>query len=162
MAFFLYIRIMKHLILKLVLPLTLFSFVFVTKWAYVLPEDAPDDMLFGFPLPYRCSGWHTSLSEQYFLMEMTFDLLVYFIIWLALIYLVNRLIAVRPNRAIVAALWLVTVLSLVFPVLRALNPDNVFKTKRDFKYQEFDTGVHFMWDSETNPDYEKYFPEEKK
>ncbi|MCW4470851.1 hypothetical protein OGH69_17920 [Flavobacterium sp. MFBS3-15] len=153
---------MKHLILKLVLPLTLFSFVFVTKWAYVLPEDAPDDMLFGFPLPYRCSGWHTSLSEQYFLMEMAFDLLVYFIIWLAIIYLVNRLIAVRPNRAIVAALWLVTVLSLAFPVLRASNPDNVFKTKRDFKYEEVDTGVHFMWDSETNPDYEKYFPEEKR
>ncbi len=153
---------MKHLILKLVLPLTLFSFVFVTKWSYVLVEDGPDDMLFGFPLPYRCSGWHTSMSEQYFLMEMAFDLLVYFLFWLVLIYLLNRLFALMPNRAIVAALWVATVLSLVFPVFIASNPDNIFELKRDFKYKEVDTGVHFMWDSESNPDYYKYFPEEKR
>ncbi|MGQ3060278.1 hypothetical protein [Flavobacterium sp.] len=152
---------MKHLLLKLILPLSLFSFVFVTKWSYVIVEDGPDDMLFGFPLPYRCSGWHTSMSTQYFLMEMVFDFVVYFIAWLLFIALTNRIFTLRPNRAVVIAIWLVTVLSIGYPVFIATAFDNVFKTKRDLKYQEVDTGVHFMWDGESNPEYEKYFPEKK-
>lgn len=153
---------MKQLIFKLVLPLTLFSFVFITKWAYVLVEDGPDDMLFGFPLPYKCSGWHTSLSNQYFLLEMAFDFVVYFLVWLLIIYLTNRVLTLKPHTATVAIVWVIAFLSLGLPALEASNPDNVFKTKRDFKYQEVDTGVQFMWDSETNRDYEKYFPKEKK
>ncbi|AWH86213.1 hypothetical protein HYN59_14330 [Flavobacterium album] len=153
---------MKHLILKLVLPLTLFSFIFVTKWSYVQVEDGPDEMLHGFPLPYRCPGWHTSLSTQYFLTEMAFDLLVYFLFWLILIYLVNRFVLVlKPHKFTVIVLWFVTALTLCLPVLLATMPDNMFITKRDFNYEEIDTGVQFMWESESKPDYYKYFPEKQ-
>ncbi|WP_294821929.1 hypothetical protein [uncultured Flavobacterium sp.] len=118
---------MKHLILKLILPLTLFSFVLITKWAYVLPEDAPADMLFGFPLPYRCSGWHTSLSTQFFIAEMVFDLLVYFVFWLFLISFINRLVSLKPGRAIVVATWLIAVLSLCLPLIMPPNPTMYLK-----------------------------------
>lgn len=151
---------MKQLIFKLILPLTLFSFIFVTKWSYVKVEDGPDEVLHGFPLPYRCPGWHTSMSTQYFLTEMVFDLLVYFLFWLVLIYLVNRLLfTLKPHKFTVIVLWFVTGLTLCLPVLLATMPDNVFQAKRDFNYEEIDTGVQFMWDSESKSDYYNNFSE---
>ncbi|MEM6768710.1 MAG: hypothetical protein AAF655_27470, partial [Bacteroidota bacterium] len=61
---------MKQLIWRLVIPLTIISFFLVTKWWFVAVEDAPDSWMYGFPFPYLCEGWHTSLSLQVFLKEL--------------------------------------------------------------------------------------------
>ena len=61
---------MKRLILRLILPLTLILFAIITKWSYGVIVDGTDEFFYGFPLIYKCDGFHTSLSTQYFLIEM--------------------------------------------------------------------------------------------
>ena len=67
-------QIIRH-ILTLVLPLTIILFGTITKWRYVYVEDGPDDFLYGFPLAFICTGWHTSMSLQIFISEIIFDFL---------------------------------------------------------------------------------------
>ena len=62
----------------LILPLSIISLTIFTKWWYILPVDAPDSMMYGFPIPYSCNGWHTSLSYQIFIFEFIVDLLIHF------------------------------------------------------------------------------------
>ena len=139
---------MKQLTGKLVLPLTLISFVCITKWWYV-KVDAPDTVLYGFPLPYRCAGWHTSMSTQFFMAEMVFDLLVYFLFWFVLVYAIHRfLFRLMLPKIVVTALWLITGFTLFILVLMAVfMPDDLYYTTRHFDYELVDTGVHFIWDN---------------
>ena len=81
---------MKQLTWRLILPLTIISFGVFTKWWYVLPVDAPDTMMAGFPLAFVCDGWHTSMSLQIFAFELMFDFLIYFSFWFLLIIFINR------------------------------------------------------------------------
>jgi len=64
---------MAKLISSLVLPLTIIFFGAITKWRYVAVEDGPNEFLHGFPLPFMCRGWHTSLSLQIFVSELVFN-----------------------------------------------------------------------------------------
>ncbi|WP_234859378.1 hypothetical protein [Aquimarina aquimarini] len=47
---------MKKLIWKFILPITIISFTLFTKWWHVLVLDGPDEILTGFPFPYKCNG----------------------------------------------------------------------------------------------------------
>lgn len=85
---------MRDVSWRLVLPLTLISFVLWTKWwmVYTLPVDGPDIIMVGFPLTYAGDGWHTSMSLQIFFLEFSFDLLVYFLFWFAVIWVIDRFV----------------------------------------------------------------------
>src|SRR5678815_3945633 len=97
---------MKSLTLKIVVPLTIISFATFTKWWYTLPVDAPDTMFTGFPFPFVCDGWHTSLSLQIFVTEFIADLLTYFLFWFIVIFSVNRfVIKFKIHKAITIGLW---------------------------------------------------------
>lgn len=61
---------MKQLTLKLIIPLTVISFAIFTKWWYALPADAPDTMFHGFPFPFVCEGWHSSMTLQFLLQNL--------------------------------------------------------------------------------------------
>jgi len=65
---------MKKLIWKIVLPLTLILFSTITMWRFVLIVDGASEILTGFPLPYICPGWHTSLSYQILLNQSVDEL----------------------------------------------------------------------------------------
>ncbi|WP_222931286.1 hypothetical protein, partial [Xanthovirga aplysinae] len=83
---------MKKLIWELVLSLTVISFSIFTKWWYVLPTDALDTVMSGFPLIWISEGWHTSMSLQIFVKELIINLLIYFVFWFTIVYTINRLI----------------------------------------------------------------------
>ncbi len=92
---------MKKLAWKLVLPLTIISFVVFTKWWIVDVVDGPQETLIGFPFPYNCPGWHTSLSLQIFVWPLMIDLLVYYTFWLVLIFVINRYVReIRPSKSV--------------------------------------------------------------
>jgi hypothetical protein len=80
---------MKKNIIRLILPVTLILFTLFTKWWYVFP-DGPPVMAYGFPLIYKCPGFHTSLSMQYFVLEMIADLLFYFLICFILFIIIRK------------------------------------------------------------------------
>jgi hypothetical protein len=154
---------MKQLIWKLVLPLNIISFGIFTKWWYALPVDAPDTMFRGFPLAYSCPGWHTSMSLQIFLSELIFDLLIYFLFWLVVVFCADRfLIKIRTFRWVTNTLWSVTGIFMAIGVLFATYVEIVFYVRRPFDMEIMETGYEFIWQDTKRPDYYQYHPEERK
>ena len=147
------------------MPLTVISFTLFTKWWYVLPVDAPDTMMAGFPMPYVCDGWHTSLSLQIFVVELFVDLAAYFLLWFGLIYVINTfVIQIRLHFIVVITLLFVTGLFIVCLAFIASNRDNLFYLKRPFDIEVLETGYKYIWDGNTRPenfDFEKYEREKK-
>ena|SRR6478609_5197609 len=143
---------MKTLIWKLILPITLITFTLFTKWWYVLPEDAPDSMMLGFPIPYACTGWHTSMSLQIFLLEFLFDLFVYFIFWYLLVWLIRKYITpIKTNPIVTISLISVASLCTLLLLFIAYWPDNIIKLKRSFKFEVHQTGYKFIWEGSKRP-----------
>lgn len=148
---------MKNLLWKLVFPLTIISFASITKWWFVLPVDAPDTMMTGFPLPYVCPGWHTSMSLQIFMVELVIDLVVYFSFWLACVYGINRYLMQLRIHWLLATLNLsiagVIILAAVF--IGSME-NNLYFIKRPFDIEVLDTGYRFIWQNQKRPDYSDY------
>jgi hypothetical protein len=148
---------MKKLIWKLVLPLTLTSFVVFRKWWYVFPVDAPDSMMAGFPLPYVCDGWFTSMSNQFFVMELIIDLLIYFLFWLLLIFCINHFfVKIRVSKFLNIFLMIISALILSGCVFIVSMQENIFKVKRNFDVEVKEIGYNFIWQNTERPDVEKY------
>lgn len=146
-------RQMKSLTIKIVIPLTILSFATFTKWWYALPIDAPDTMFTGFPLPFVCNGWHTSLSLQIFTTEFFVDLLVYFLFWFILIFCINRFAKMKVYKALTIGLWILSGLVIAFTTLLAANKDNLFYLKRPFSIEVMDTGFKFGWQYKERPEF---------
>jgi hypothetical protein len=151
---------MKHLILKLILPLTILSFAGFTKWWYALVVDAPDYVMYGFPFIYTCPAFHTSMAKQYFILEFLADTTCYFLFWLVIVYCINRYavkIIIRKKTAI--ALWVLSGIIICFNVLLASLEDNIFTLKRNFDIEVFETGYAPGWKYVPRPYHKKYNPE---
>jgi hypothetical protein len=150
----------KHLTWKLILPLTIISFTIFTKWWYVEIDDSRE-ILNGFPLPFVCPGWHTSLSLQIFGLELIIDVLVYFFFWFFIIMTATKTVkSFRVPRAVTITLLTTSGLFMIILTLLALNPDNIYTATRPFDIEIMETGYRFMWQDEIRPDYHKY-PETK-
>jgi hypothetical protein len=151
---------LKKLTVKLILPLTIISFIIFTKWWYVLVVDGTDEIMYGFPLIYTCKGFHTSLSSQVFILELLIDLLIYFLFWFLFVYLVNRfLFTIKFHRVLFISLLTVTFIILGFSIFIASWSENKFYLKRDFQIEKMETGYNFIWQEQVRPDYHKYHPE---
>jgi len=145
---------MKKLIVRLTLPLTLISFGIITKWSYGIAIDAKDVFFYGFPMIYKCEGFHTSLSTQYFLTEMTINLLTYFAFWLIITLTLNRIWKINISKRISKIFWVgYAVLFLGFAYL-SNDLDDRYSTKRDFEVKIFDSGITIFGIHST--DREKY------
>ena len=150
---------MKGLTWKLILPLTVISLATFTKWWYVLPVDAPDTMMAGFPLPFVSDAWHTSMSLQIFLFEFTVDVLIYFSFWFLLIFIINRYITkINVPKILTVTLLSLTGLVLVITIVIASMPDQIIKAKRDWDMQVMVTGYKLAWKHQDRPDFHKYDP----
>lgn len=148
---------MKGLIFKIALPLSLISFVALTKWWYVLPIDAPDTLMSGFPLPFICDAWYTSMALQIFVIELIIDFFVYFIIWSTLIFLIYRFIhKFTISKRLSIAIYVLTALILTPVVLIWSLPENIYRIKRDFDIQVLETGFKFGWSNIERPNLETY------
>jgi len=145
------------------MPLTVISLAIFTKWWYALPIDAPDTMFSGFPLPFVCPGWHTSMSLQFFVLEFVIDLLAYFFFWIAIVFCIDRfVININPRKIVTIPLFILTGLVIAGSGLIASNKENLFYLKRPFKMEIMTTGYQFIWQSTERPDYYKYHPEDKR
>lgn len=144
---------MQQLCWKLVVPLTIISFTIFSKWWYVLPVDAPDTMMLGFPVPYVSDGWHTSMSLQIFIVELVIDLLFYFVFWFVLVNRVNRhFIKIVIHNSVTIALVSMATVCVVCLTFVASMPENIFYVKRHFDVEILETGYKFMWEGNTRPE----------
>lgn len=142
-----------QLILPLILPLTIILFGTVTKWSYVNVEDGPSDFLYGFPLPYMCNGWHTSLSLQIFLSELLFDFVVYFAICFVIVITIQSFFkTIKVKKFFSIGLYVLSTVIMLFYGMLFSNPNNIFETKRNFNYKETSSGYKFMWHQNRIPE----------
>lgn len=145
---------MRKLIFRLTLPLTLISFGIITKWSYGIAIDAKDVFFYGFPMIYKCEGFHTSMSTQYFLTEMAFNLLNYFVFWLTLTLALNRIWKINITKRTAKIFWIgFTTLFLGF-VYMSNDLDDRYLIKRDFDVKIYDSGITIFGIHST--DREKY------
>ena len=143
---------MKQLTWKLILPLTVISCTVFTKWWYVLPVDAPDSMMLGFPIPYVCDGWHTSMSLQIFFFELLIDLFTYFSLWFVVIFCIDKfMVKIKLHKIVITLLLTTGGLFTCGLTYIALMPENIFYAKRNFDIDVLVTGYKFMWDGNTRP-----------
>lgn len=133
-----------------------------TKWWYILVEDGPDEMLYGFPFPYVAPAWHTSLAKQYFLLPLIADLLFYFCCWLIVIFTISRLfVKIKISKVLSVILISITTIILGMNVYLFFMTDSVATWRRTFKMDIMDTGYDFIWQKREWPDFYKYHPERK-
>lgn len=139
---------MKQLTFKLILPMTIFSLAFFTKWWYVeVNEGDFKEILTGFPLPYKCPGWHTSLSLQIFIYPLIVNIITHFIFWFTLIYFINRFIKkIRLGKILTILLIISSGLCLTTMLLIASNSDNVYSAQPEFHIKVIETGYGLVWD----------------
>ena len=132
---------MKKLIFQLTLPLTLISFGVITKWSYGIVVDGTDEFFYGFPLIHKCRGFHTSLSTQYFVTEMTINLLTYFAFWLITTWIASRLWKIGISKLVSKIFWIgfgVFVLGFIY---LSKDLDDRYLIKRDFDIKIFKSGI---------------------
>jgi len=152
----------KYLTCRLILPLTIISFGTVTKWWYVLPVDAPDTMMIGFPLAFISDGWHSSMSLQIFVFEFVFDFLTYFLFWFLFIIFIDRYLArIKIAKILVGILWAFSIIIFALAIWIASFPEQVFEMKRDWDRQVMVTGYKLTWTHQDRPDFSKYDPNKK-
>ena len=153
---------MKQLIWKLILPLTIISFATFTKWWYALVEDGPDEIFSGFPLPFICRGWHTSLSSQIFIAELLFDFLVYFSFWFLVVLFINHFaVSFILSKVLTFLILSLTGLVLISSISIVSNTDTIYYLNRPFKIKILETGYKFIWNEQERSDFYKYYPEDK-
>jgi hypothetical protein len=132
---------MKKLIFRLTLPLTLISFGIITKWSDGIAIDAKDVFFYGFPMIYKCEGFHTSLSTQYFLTEMTINLLTYFVFWLIVTLVLNRIWKINIPKRIAKIFWIGFGVLFFGFVYLSNDLDDRYLIKREFDVKIFDSGI---------------------
>ncbi len=148
---------MKQLTWKLVLPITIITFSIFTKWWYVLPVDAGDTIMHGFPLIWVCEGWHTSMSLQIFVTELIIDFFVYFLFWFSIVFVIKRfVINMKIPKIITIIFFVITGLICLGGLLIGSMSEHIYKTNRDFDIKILTTGYTFIWQDQERPEYEDY------
>ncbi len=144
----------RQLTLRLVLPLTVISFAMISKWWYVSVVDGTDEILTGFPLPYMCRGFHTSLSLQFFVLELALDLLTYFFLWWVVVHGIDRSIArIRVPKAVSTPLITMAAIILIGQLWVMALPENMFHVKRPWGMEVMETGIRLLEDPDPRPEY---------
>ncbi|SDY15697.1 hypothetical protein SAMN05444411_1433 [Lutibacter oricola] len=142
--------------LKIALPLTIISFIMISKLWYVKIIDAPNSILYGFPIPYSCAAWHTSMARQFFILEFIFDFMIYLIFWIMLLYLIDKFIfKIKISKLINNVLIIISGLMILLNGLIVLNPDNIFKMSNEFDYKIVETKIDFLWNDYVSPEHSK-------
>ena len=147
---------MKKLLLSFTLPLTILTFGVLTQWSYGIVIDGTDEFLFGFPFIYKCRGFHTSLSTQYFLLEMVLNFFSYLLFWFVMGSILKRKYTIRIPRKITFVFWVGFGLYLIGFIYSSWSLNDRYLVKRDFDVVILDKGLSVFGH---HPDREKYADE---
>jgi hypothetical protein len=147
---------LKQLLWRLIFPMTIVLFGTVTKWWYVLPVDAPDTMMIGFPFAFISDGWHTSMSLQIFIEELFIDLVAYFSICFLIVIIIDRYFKkIKVAKLVTVLLWTSSTLIVAIAFWIASFPQQIIQTKRDWSMKVMSTGFKFTWTHQDKPNFSK-------
>ena len=138
---------MKNLLLKLIIPLTIISFVFSGKKWFVRDENGFEFEMYGFPLPFVCDAWYTSLALQIFVFEFVINIFTYFSFWFLLVLGVNRYLwNIKVHKTVQWILWIVAGFFLLLATFYLSLPDHLYYLKRDFEIEIVKTELLLPWE----------------
>ena len=145
---------MIKLIIRFALPLTIVSFGVFSKWWYGIAFDAKDVYMNGFPLIHKSEGFHTSMSTQYFMIEMLVNLLVYFSCCLLVMMVINRFWKIAIPAKVSKLFWVGFSIYFITFLYLSKELDNRFLLKRPFEVKVLDSGFTIF--QSNSKDREKY------
>jgi len=133
-------------LLILACPITVILFILFTKWWIAFITDGPDYVMYGFPLIYKSPAFHTSMAQQYFVMELFIDFLVYFTIVSAFLFSINKFIfKIKLKKKLIISIYLIATLLLGIEILFATVFETSFSIRRDFGTDIKQTGFKFYF-----------------
>lgn len=146
----------KKRLLTLTLPLTLILFILFTKWWIVDVIDGSDCVTYGFPLIYKAPAFHTSLAQQFFILEFLVDFLVYFLIVSTLLLLIDKFwIKIKLSKKPLIIINTIAILLFGIEASFATVFETSFSIKRDFDIEVKQTGFKFYFSEEERNIYHK-------
>ena len=132
--------------------MSVISMITFTKWWYVGVVDAPNSMMWGFPLIWVSQGWHTSMSYQVFIAEMLANLIVHLGFWLAVTWFVDRFsVKIIVPKVAMSLLWLLAITCLFLMLWLGSLSDTIYHLQRGFDIEVLDTGYRFFWEDSNRP-----------
>ena len=147
----------RKLIINLVLPLTIIIFILFSKWWIVDVVDGTDGIMYGFPFIYKAPAFYTSMAEEYFILELIADLIIYFGVVFGIVYLINEfLFAITIRKLISVSLFIVSSLLISFELLFAFMPENKFSSIRDYEIEIKKTGFEFPFNNTDRKEFDNY------
>jgi hypothetical protein len=149
---------MKQVTWRFAVPLSIISFVVVTKWWYALPLDARQTFYWGFPYAFVAEGWQTSGALQFFMLEGLADLSIYFAFWFLFTYIfLRKTVIKRIHRLTSGLLWSIAFFVIIIAGIIIFNSYPSIKMKRDYDWKIINSGYKFIWQN-TPPKEEELNP----
>jgi len=146
----------KKRLLSLALPLTVILFILFTKWWIVDVIDGSDCVTYGFPLIYKAPAFHTSLAQQFFIVEFLIDFLTYFLIVFTLLFLIDKFgLKIKLNKKLLIIIYTIAAILFGIEVLLATVFETSFSVKRNFDIEIKQTGFKFYFSEEERKIYHK-------
>lgn len=146
--------ISKKRLLTLALPLTLIFFILFTKWWIVDVIDGSDCVTYGFPLVYKAPAFHTSLAQQFFVIEFLIDFLVYFLMVSTLLLLIDKFwLKIKLSKKLLLIIYTIAAVLFGIEVFFATVFETSFSVKRDFDIEVKQTGFKFYFSEEERKIY---------
>lgn len=147
----------RKLIINLVFPITVITFILFTKWWIVNVVDGTDGIMYGFPFIYKSPAFYTSMAEEYFITELIADFLIYFGVIHGIIYLVNKhLFEIKIRKPITIFLYTIALVLFSLELFLASMPENKFSLKRDFDIVIKQTGFEFPFNDNDRKEFDNY------
>ncbi|CAM1371791.1 hypothetical protein [Tenacibaculum xiamenense] len=140
---------MNKLVFRVILPISIILFGTISQWRYGLVLDGTYEFFVGFPFIQQCRGFHTSLSTQYFVMEMLLNFLAYFFITLVFCLFIRKFYRIEISKKISNSFWIGFGVFLLFFMYLSLEMQDHFLIKRNFKVKITNTGISLF---NTHPD----------
>lgn len=148
----------RKLIINLIFPLTIIIFILFTKWWIVDVVDGTEGIMYGFPFIYKAPTFYTSMAEEFFIAELTADIVIYFGIITGIIYSINRFIfEIKIRKTVYSTLFIFAGILVVLQLLIAFMPENKFSFKRDYDIIIKQTNFDYPFNSNDRKEFDNYF-----
>ncbi|WP_281235241.1 hypothetical protein [Flavobacterium gelatinilyticum] len=146
----------KKRLLTLALPLALILFILFTKWWIVDVIDGSDCVTYGFPLIYKAPAFHTSLAQQFFILEFLVDFITYFFIVFTLLFLIDKFgLKIKLNKKPLIIIYTIAIILFGIEASFATVFETSFSIRRNFDIEVKQTGFKFYFSEEERNIYHK-------
>ena len=147
----------KRTIVAFLLPFTIMIFLLFTKWSIADVIDGTDGVMYGFPFIYKSPVFYTSMRDQYFIIELFADFLIYFAVIVGVFYFVNKnVIKITIKKVQTRIVQIVATVLICLELLLIVGLEADFKIQRDFEIEIKESGFKFFFMDNGREEFNNY------